>query len=509
MRGQELVDRTADQIALRDAVVLACRGIDVDVATVVVGDEDRVERHVEDGAQLLLLLAEDRLGVLALDRRGNQARGRPESVDLGVAPLAFRDAVVEADVPPPFAADEDRHDHQRLDLLRLEERTLVGGHVPDPARKDLVPGAELGQASQPDLFEAHVLHDGVVELRRDARRGPLEPLACDPPAVCANAVLEQIGAACSGSLAELLQEAGRRIAPARCRDQPLGAVRDRFEHGVPAMQCAFRSLAFDRGSHDSGSRSERIGFGAAPVALGLGVLEADESPPAFVDEDRHGEDRERACEGERLTLLVGHVADVPADDLAAAEHLGPAREMGRRLEVCEPRVVDGRIASARFPAGEPACVRRGEVGADVFEDMCARDACGLAENAHQLDDSFIEASLEEKALGRSAHCLEDRVAAAQVALGKESLLACAGARQDDRELAGDVDEHGDLIVDPNAGAGAAEPEDARQRPVAEDGHVDEGGDVCARPTGPGWGRATLPWTTSPTTIGAPASRRST
>ena len=216
-------------------------------------------------------------------------------------------------------------------------------------------------------------------------------------------------------------------------------MRDGFEHGVAAMQCAFRSVAFDRGSHDPGSRSERVGFGAAPVALVLRVLEADESPPAFVDEDRHGEDRERAREGERLTLLVGQVADVAADDLAAAEYLRPAREVGGWMEVRQPRIVDGRVVSAGFPAGESARVRRRVLRADVLEDVGARDARCLAQNMHQLDDSFIEASLDEKALGGSAHGLEDRVAAAQVALGQESLLARARRREDDRQLAGDVD----------------------------------------------------------------------
>ena len=68
VRRQELIDLAADQIALRDTVVARSRGVDVDVATLVVGDEDRVERGVEDGAELLLVLAQGCLGMLALDR---------------------------------------------------------------------------------------------------------------------------------------------------------------------------------------------------------------------------------------------------------------------------------------------------------------------------------------------------------------------------------------------------------------------------------------------------------
>ena len=98
-------------------------------------------------------------------------------------------------------------------------------------------------------------------------------------------------------------------------------------------------------------------------------------------------------------------------------------------------------------------MRRREARVDVLEDVCARDARRLAENTHQLDDSFIDASLDEEVLGRSAHGLQNRVAAAQVALGKESLLARAGARQDDCELTGDVDEHRDLVARPTYGRG--------------------------------------------------------
>ena len=74
LRRQELVQVAADQVALRDADQVAAGRVDVDIAAVVVGDEDRVERSVEDRAQLLLVLAQDRLGALADDRGGHEAR---------------------------------------------------------------------------------------------------------------------------------------------------------------------------------------------------------------------------------------------------------------------------------------------------------------------------------------------------------------------------------------------------------------------------------------------------
>ena len=84
VRGQELLDLPADQVALGDAEVLAAGGIDVDVAALVVGDEDRVERRVEDGAELLLVLAQRRLGELAArSAAAMQARRRSQRVQLG------------------------------------------------------------------------------------------------------------------------------------------------------------------------------------------------------------------------------------------------------------------------------------------------------------------------------------------------------------------------------------------------------------------------------------------
>ena len=101
-RGRkELVEVPADQIALGDADQLAAGGIDVDVAALVVGDEDRVECRVEDSAELLLVLAQHPFGVLALDRRADKARCCAEGIGLGRAPHPLVDAVVEADRAPP------------------------------------------------------------------------------------------------------------------------------------------------------------------------------------------------------------------------------------------------------------------------------------------------------------------------------------------------------------------------------------------------------------------------
>ena len=156
VRRQELVDLPADQVALGDAEVLAAGGIDVDVAALVVGDEDRVERRVEDGAQLLLVLAQHGLGALAADRGSEQARRRPQRVELGRAPGALRHAVVEADEAPPVAVDEDRHRRDREDVLRVEDLALAVGEVAHLAGEELVALPDSGRGGASPTSSKHM-----------------------------------------------------------------------------------------------------------------------------------------------------------------------------------------------------------------------------------------------------------------------------------------------------------------------------------------------------------------
>ena len=97
----------------------------------------------------------------------------------------------------------------------FEELPLTGRQVLHLAGEHLVASAELGKPPQPNLLVAHVLHVLVVELGHDGRVGPLEPLACDQQTILAKTVFEQIRTARAGRLSELLQEAGRRVAPVR------------------------------------------------------------------------------------------------------------------------------------------------------------------------------------------------------------------------------------------------------------------------------------------------------
>ncbi len=224
VRRQELLDLPADQVALGDAQVLAAGGIDVDVAALVVCDEDRIERRVEDGAQLLLVLAQHGLGAFAANRRREQARRRPECIELGRAPGSLRHAVVEADEAPPGAVDEDRDRRDREDVLRVENASLLGGEVAHLAGEELVALPDPGETRKPDFVEAHVLHQRVVELRCDSVGDPFEALARDPLAVGPHAALEQVGAARLGCDPEP-SRAGRPRHPARSARRRAGRLR--------------------------------------------------------------------------------------------------------------------------------------------------------------------------------------------------------------------------------------------------------------------------------------------
>ena len=59
------------------------------------------------------------LGELSADRGAERSGRRPERVELGGAPRPLGDAVVEAEVSPPVASDEDRHERGGEDPLRL------------------------------------------------------------------------------------------------------------------------------------------------------------------------------------------------------------------------------------------------------------------------------------------------------------------------------------------------------------------------------------------------------
>ena len=410
------------------------------------------------------MLAQHGLGELAADGGREQARRRPQRVQLCSAPGSLCRAVVEADEAPPRAVDEDRHGRDREDVLSVEHGPLLRGEVAHLAREELVPLPDPREPGEPDLVEAHVLHQRVVELRRGPVRDPLETLARDSLAVGPETALEQVGPARLGRDPEPLEQVVRRVLPARLGDESAGGMADRLQDRVAPAQVALDPLAADPGSDEPRRRAERVGLGRAPVALALAVLEADEAPPAAVDEDGYGDDREHVDELQRLALIGGQLAHVAAERLARGKQARPAREVRRRPSVSQTRIVD-----RRHGAGRPGCTEERErlvaFSVDVLEHVGAARPGRLAEGSHQVAHRVVEQRLLEEVLGRVADRLEDRVAAAEVALRAAALLVRLGAAEHGRELLGHLAEHGHLVGVPVARPRCVEPEDSDDVPV--------------------------------------------
>ena len=236
----------------------------------------------------------------------------------------------------------------------------------------------------------------------------------------------------------------------------------------PLIAAATRPAAARRASISAALQSRSL----------LAVLEADEAPPDTVDEDRHGHQRDRADQLHHLALPVRQLRHVTGDRRARGQELGPAGEVRGGLEMGEPRVVDVRDSVG--PAQPPPAKRHryGVVAGHVLEHERSGRGGRLAEHAHQVDERVVEDRLLEEVLRGPADRLQDRVTVEQVALGLSPLLAGAGAGEDDRELAGDVDEDRHLVLVPFAGAVAVEPENACHLAVAEHWHVHERGDLA-------------------------------
>ena len=153
---------------------------------------------------------------------------------------------------------------------------------------------EVGEA---DLVEAHVLHDVVLELRRDAGRHPLEPLRARQTAVRADAGLEQVGPAGVGRPAELAEQHRCGSAPVRLGHEALGGVADRLENRVSAAQIALGLQAlFARarvGEDDASwpATSTRSDTSCSPQMTRLGAVEPEDALELAVAEERHVHER--------------------------------------------------------------------------------------------------------------------------------------------------------------------------------------------------------------------------
>ena len=106
---------------LRKPAVRALGGLVPERHPVVdVHDHDRDRGSVHEGSVALLGLVAAGLDLPAVNRAAQDACRCAERLDLGAGPLAFGDAVVEAEEAPPAVAGEDRHERHRPDALDLE-----------------------------------------------------------------------------------------------------------------------------------------------------------------------------------------------------------------------------------------------------------------------------------------------------------------------------------------------------------------------------------------------------
>src|SRR5690606_21571565 len=100
----------------------------------------------------------------------------PECVDLRLRPFPLVPGLIETDEPPPLLAEEDRQHHERADALRLEQRALALREGVDVAQD-----RAAGTQDLPPAFHARrrvrcLPELRVLDLRRDARCGPLVAL---------------------------------------------------------------------------------------------------------------------------------------------------------------------------------------------------------------------------------------------------------------------------------------------------------------------------------------------
>ncbi len=181
---------------------------------------------------------------------------------------------------------------------------------------------------------------------------------------------------------------------------------------------------------------------------------------------------------------VGQVADVACKDLVAADDLREAVEP----DVGEAHLLQDRVRELGLdPGSDPfGTLARDDapVGGDaVLEEVRPARADRVAELLEHVRSSLAPGRLEQQTLGAAAHGLEDRVAPAQVALDPLALDACRRAREDHRELVGDLAERASLEARPAPRPRCVEAEHAGERSLPPQRHVEEGADAAGRQRG--------------------------
>ena len=320
--GHEIVDAPAHDLVTRQSVEHLGGRIQIDVPALGVGDVDRVERGVEDRPQFLLLLAEHGLRTLADDGRREQARRGPQRVDLRRRPVAFLDAVVDADEAPGSALDVDRHRQQRHDALRLEQRLGGRRQRADVRGIGLVPDRVLGHLVEAVVDEGDVLDGRVVVLGRQILGDPRVAVRRGQRAVVAAAELEDVRPAGTGCPAEALEQARRRGLPRRTGEQHARSTADRREDLVAAPQVDLGALAQEHGGELAPDLGEPLDLESAEPPRRCSVDRQDpEQAPGPADRHVHVRGRLAADACEDTSEPLGAGALLRQHRLAAVHQL--------------------------------------------------------------------------------------------------------------------------------------------------------------------------------------------
>src|SRR5215203_2048594 len=198
---------------------------------------DAVGGLLYDGPVALLAPPEPLLCLPPPDGRAQSARGGPEGPDLRRRPRALFHALVETYEPPPASFDENGHEGYGQDLLCPELGLLALREIPHVTVHKVPPPQHPYPAAEAGGLVGDALQQGVIYLRRDARRRPLVAHAGPQLAVVAHVVLENVDAAGLRSLPEPSEDGPYTLLPAgRLPEELVGREAHGLEDGVAPLE---------------------------------------------------------------------------------------------------------------------------------------------------------------------------------------------------------------------------------------------------------------------------------
>ena len=168
---------------------------------------------------------------------GSQDGGRgPERGELVAAPITDRDAIVEPDRAPPFAADEHRELRQGDDAVQLEWRSFRLREVGDRAQHRLTPRQDLGPPAETRLFPRCRPEVDVVHDPDDAGGGPFGQPGRREPSFLVDDVPGDVGPRDAGGPTQPGQDLVGRFEPIGREEQALGGEGDGLDDAITVQR---------------------------------------------------------------------------------------------------------------------------------------------------------------------------------------------------------------------------------------------------------------------------------